>query len=93
MDERNADRELTPKAPISGPQLRAARALLKWSVGELSARCGISRSAIARGEQVNGTLTMQVRNVAAIRIVFEQHGIEFLGLDGVRLLRWSSKSP
>jgi hypothetical protein len=27
---------------------------------------------------------MQVRNLNAIRRVFEEHGIEFLGLDGVR---------
>jgi hypothetical protein len=29
---------------------------------------------------------MQVRNLNAIRQTFEEHGIEFLGLDGVRLL-------
>jgi hypothetical protein len=32
---------------------------------------------------------MQVRNLGAIRQVFEEHGIEFLGLDGVRLLAQS----
>jgi hypothetical protein len=33
---------------------------------------------------------MQARNLNAIRRTFEEHGIEFLGLDGVRLLpRWS----
>jgi transcriptional regulator with XRE-family HTH domain len=73
-------------ASISGAQIRAARALLKWSVRELSARCGISRSAIARNERVNGTPPMRVRNLDTIRRVFEEHGIEFLGLDGVRLL-------
>ena len=34
---------------------------------------------------------MQVRNLDAIRRVFEEHGIEFLGLDGVRLLRGHDK--
>ena len=76
---------------ISGAQLRAARALLKWSVRELSDRCGASLSAISRGEKVDGTLAMQVRNLNAIRRTFEEHGIEFLGLDGVRLLPGSSK--
>ena len=73
-------------SPISGAQLRAARALLRWSVRELSDRCRVSRSAISRGERVDGALAMQVRNLNAIRRTFEQHGIEFLGLDGVRLL-------
>jgi transcriptional regulator with XRE-family HTH domain len=75
--------------PISGAQIRAARALLKWSVRKLSDQCGVSESAISRGEQVNGTPPMQVRNLNMIRQVFEEHGIEFLGLDGVRLLAQS----
>jgi len=82
----NSDRKLASAPPISGAQIRAARALLKWSVHELSARCRISRSAIARNERVNGTPPMQVRNLDTIRRVFEEHGIEFLGLNGVRLL-------
>src|SRR6516225_2037972 len=76
---------MAPNPGISGAQIRAARALLNWSVRELSARCGISRSAIGRNERVNGTPPMQVRNLNTIRRVFEEHGIEFLGLDGVRL--------
>ena len=79
----------TFKPPISGAQLRAARALLKWSVRELSDQCSISQSAIARSEQVNGTPPMKVQNLNTIRRVFEEHGIEFLGLDGVRLLAQS----
>ena len=75
--------------PISGAQIRAARALLKWSVR----KCGISQSAITRGERVNGTPSMQVRNLHATRQVFEEHGIEFLGLDGVRLLAQSPELP
>jgi hypothetical protein len=34
---------------------------------------------------------MQARNLNAIRQTFEEHGIEFLGLDGVRLLPGFSK--
>jgi transcriptional regulator with XRE-family HTH domain len=74
------------RALISGAQIRAARALLDWSVRELSERCRISRSAIARNERFNDTPPMQVRNLNTIRRVFEEHGIEFLGRDGVRLL-------
>jgi hypothetical protein len=60
--------------------------LLKWSVRELSDQSRVSQSAISRGEQVNGTPPMQVRNLNSIRQVLEEHGVEFLGLDGVTLL-------
>jgi transcriptional regulator with XRE-family HTH domain len=85
--ESNTDRKLTSTPPISGPQIRAARALLKWSVRELSDQCRISRSAISRNERVNGTPPMQARNLNTIRRIFEKHEIEFLGLEGVRLIR------
>ena len=84
--ESNSDRKLTSTPPISGAQLRAARALLNWSVRELSDQCRISRSAISRNERVNGIPPMQARNLNTIRQVFEEHGIEFLELDGVRLI-------
>jgi len=69
--------------------MRAARALLKWSVRELSDRCRLSQSAITRSQQVNGMPPMRVRSLTAIRRGFEKHGIEFLGLDAVRLLAQS----
>ena len=82
---------LTSEPPISGAQIRAARALLKWSVRQLSQQCRVSQSAILRSERVNGPPPMQVRNnLTTIRRVFEEHGIEFLELDGVRLL---ARSP
>ena len=89
MAESNSDRWSYSKPPISGAQIRAARALLKWSVREFSDQCRISKSAITRGERGNGMPLMQARNLNSIRQVFEEHGIEFLGLDGVRLLAQS----
>jgi hypothetical protein len=53
----------------------------------LSDQCRISRSAISRNERVNGTPSMQARNLNTIRRIFEKHEIEFLGLEGVRLIR------
>jgi hypothetical protein len=49
MAESNSDRWSYSKPPISGAQIRAARALLKWSVREFSDQCRISKSAITRG--------------------------------------------
>jgi hypothetical protein len=78
------------KLPISGAQIRAARALLKWSVRELSARCRVSHSAISRCEKVDDTPPMQERILNAIKRTLEEHGIDFLGLNGVRLRPGSS---
>ena len=86
-----ASNRMVSNSPISGAQLRAARALLKWSVRELSERCRVSRSAISRAEKVDGSLAMQLRNLNSNRRTFEEHGIEFIGVDGVRLLPMSSK--
>ena len=73
------------KPPITGAQLRAARAMLNWSVRNLSTRCGVSQSAIARAEKVDGTLSMQSRNIDAITSTLEQCGIVFLEGNGLRL--------
>jgi transcriptional regulator with XRE-family HTH domain len=83
--ESNSGTTLTSTPPISGAQLRAARALLHWSVRQLAHKCGLSQSAISRSERFNGTPAMRIRNLIIIRRLFEENGIEFLGLDGVRL--------
>jgi transcriptional regulator with XRE-family HTH domain len=75
------------KPAITGAQIRAARALLNWSVRELSRRCGVSQSAISRAEKVDGLPGMQGRNLATVRSAFEDQGIEFLDTSGVTLHR------
>ena len=66
------------KPAISGAQIRAARAFLRWSVQELSQLCGVSESAIARAEKFDTVPGMRGRNLDAIRAAFEMHGIEFI---------------
>ncbi|MGB2657622.1 MAG: helix-turn-helix transcriptional regulator [Pseudolabrys sp.] len=84
---------LALKPTITGAQLRAARALLSWSARELASRCGVSHSAISRAERVDGRPLMQERNLNAIRVTFEKHGVEFLDGNGIRLLRSLDKDP
>jgi len=72
------------KPAISGAQIRAARAFLRWSVQDLSQLCGVSESAIARAEKVDAVPGMRGRNLDAIRTAFEMHGIEFIDSTGVR---------
>lgn len=77
---------------LKGEQIRAGRALLKWSGHDLAERSGLSYAAIQRAESVNGLPNMRTHNLAAIKTALEAAGIEFLdgpysgdGGPGVRL--------
>lgn len=77
---------------LTGSQIRAARALLKWSGRELADRCGVSYPALQRAEAVDEMPNMQTRNLAAIKSALENGGVQFLdgpysgdGGPGVRL--------
>lgn len=77
---------------LTGEQIRAGRALLKWSGQDLAKRCGMSYAAIQRAESVNGLPNMRTHNLAAIKAALETAGVEFLdgpysgdGGPGVRL--------
>lgn len=77
---------------LTGAQIRAARALLKWSGKELSDRSGVSYPALQRAEAVDDMPNMQTKNLAAIKSALEAGGIIFLdgpysgdGGPGVRL--------
>lgn len=80
-------------AMLTGAQIRAARALLRWSGRELAERCGVSYPAIQRAEAVDGLPNMQSRNLMAIRRALELGGAVFMesghpsanGGPGVRL--------
>ncbi|TGU44832.1 XRE family transcriptional regulator [Mesorhizobium sp. M2D.F.Ca.ET.145.01.1.1] len=77
---------------LTGSQIRAARALLKWSGQDLADRCGVSYPAIQRAERVDDMPNMQAKNLLAIKLALEAGGCQFLdgpytgaGGPGVRL--------
>jgi predicted transcriptional regulator len=77
-----------PKSPpITGAQVRAARALLNWSASHLAEISGVSHSAIARAEKFDLTPRMQERKLRQVKSALEYHGIEFIDDIGVRLRR------
>ena len=75
--------------PITGAQLRAARALLRWSAEELATRTKLGVATIRRAEAHDAPLTTTAANSNAIRAALETAGIEFIpengGGPGVRL--------
>jgi hypothetical protein len=63
--------------PLTSEQIRAGRALLNWSVRELSDASGISATTIKRIE-AHGSDTVRKASVDAIRQTMENAGIEFM---------------
>jgi transcriptional regulator with XRE-family HTH domain len=77
------------KALITTAQIRAGRALLRWSSNDLSSYSGIGISTIKRLETMEGVPSVNVSTLIAIQNAFESNGVEFVGTPdnqpGVRL--------
>lgn len=76
---------------ISSGQIRAARALLRWSAMDLATSSGIGVATIRRIEMVDGVPSSNARTLLQIQQTLESAGIEFIGTPdarpGVRLSR------
>ncbi len=74
---------------LSGGQIRAARALLRWSVELLAREASLGRNTIKRAEAKDGKTSLTTANELAIRRAFEGAGVEFTNGDqpGVRLTK------
>lgn len=65
-------------AMITGPQIRAARALLGWSARELAERSGVSYPTIQRAEQAADVPEMKTSNMQAVTEALEGAGVRFI---------------
>jgi hypothetical protein len=74
---------------ITSGQIRAARAMLRWSADELSRESKIGLATIRRMELCEGVPNCHVSSLTQIKLTLEAFGIEFIGLadksPGVRL--------
>lgn len=75
---------------ITGSQVRAAKALLKWSGDTLAKNAGVAISTIRRIEADDGVLAnASVKTLDSIKKALEEGGVEFIGTPehqpGVRL--------
>ena len=66
---------------ILGAQMRAARALLRWSAADLVRESGVSPATIHRAEAVDGKTAMTFANASAIRRALENAGVELIEED------------
>ena len=83
---------------ITSEQIRAAKAMIRWSGEDLAAASGLSLSSIRRIEALTGIPQAQsMRTVLSIKEALESAGIEFIGTPddqpGVRLKKSSFLTP
>jgi hypothetical protein len=74
---------------LTGGQIRAARALLRWTAQDLADHSKLGVATIRRAEALDGSVEMTPVNAGAVMRTLEAAGIEFTNGDGpgVRLKR------
>ena len=75
--------------PLTSAQIRAARALLRWTAEDLARASTLGVTTIRRAELAEGETSMTTVNDSAVRRTMEAAGVEFIdengGGPGVRL--------
>ena len=64
---------------ITSDQIRAARALLRWSGKDLAEKTGLGFSTLMRLEVLDGVPSAQAKTLENIQKAFEKAGVEFIG--------------
>jgi DNA-binding transcriptional regulator YiaG len=81
--------KLIVKSLITSEQIRAGRALIKWSADELASTAGVGVATVRRFESVAGVPSGQLRVLELLKKALEKAGVEFIGTPddrpGVRL--------
>ena len=82
--------------PLTSSQIRAARALLRWSADDLAKESALGLSTIKRAELAEAETSLTTANDLSIRRTFEAAGVEFIeengGGPGLRLRKRSTSS-
>jgi hypothetical protein len=78
------------RKPLTSPQIRAARSLIRWNAEDLARHSALSVATIRRAELAEDETSMTTANDLAVRRALEAAGVEFIdenggGGPGVRL--------
>ena len=80
---------------LAAAQIRAARALLKWSAVDLARQSHLGVNTVRRAEVADERTSLTAANELAIRTALEAAGVEFIeengGGPGVRLRKRTQK--
>jgi hypothetical protein len=81
--------------PLTSAQIRAARALIRWTAKDLARESAVGVTTIRRAELADDETSMTAANDLAIRRALESVGVEFIdengGGPGVRLRKRQQK--
>jgi hypothetical protein len=72
---------MSPK-PLTSSQIRAARALIRWSALQLAEKTAVGVTTIRRAELTASETKLTRVNDQAIRRVLEAAGVDFIDADG-----------
>jgi hypothetical protein len=64
---------------ITGSQIRASRAALRWSAQTLATSAGLGIQTIKRFEAVDGVPPSRTETLSTVKAALEAAGIEFIG--------------
>lgn len=67
---------------MTAGQLRAARALIRWTAQELADASSVGVATIRRAELKDGPIGMTAPNIAAIKRAFGERNVEFTAESG-----------
>ncbi len=67
---------------LTGAQIRAGRALVRWTVEELAKAASVGFQTVRRAEANDGPVNMLPNNEKAIRSALESAGVEFIAENG-----------
>jgi hypothetical protein len=74
---------------ITSDQIRAGRALIRWSAADLAREAKLGLATIRRAEIAEGATSLTIANADAVKRALEAAGVEFIdengGGPGVRL--------
>jgi transcriptional regulator with XRE-family HTH domain len=77
-----AEKRVNMVKPLSSAQIRAARALLRWSAEDLARESLLSVATIRRAELSEKETSMTAANDLAVRRALEAAGVGFIDGDG-----------
>ena len=71
-----------PVPPLVSAQIRAGRALIRWSAEDLARASAVGVTTIRRAELTDAETSLTAANDRAIRRALEEAGIEFIDRNG-----------
>ena len=98
MPARPPTKTFSQPPALASAQIRAARALIRWSAEDLAKQCALGITTIRRAELRDSATKLTAANDLAIRRALEAAGVEFIdesesGGAGVRLRKRSDRAP